>query len=112
MHGKRWTEYEDGVMVQLYESGGPEAVLAVLTDRTKKQISQHAWQMTPRLTYKPHLAGRRNGGRRVKADAECAPYPWPPISKLDRLGFSHWGYATKTDQPLRPMVRVELEEAA
>jgi hypothetical protein len=110
MHGKRWTEFEDGVMVQLYESGGPEAVLAVLTHRTKKQISQHAWQMTPRLTYKPHLAGRRNGGRRVKKDAECAPYPWPPIDRLTKLSQEVF-YITRTGQ-LRPMVRVELENAA
>jgi hypothetical protein len=110
MHGKRWTEFEDGVMVQLYESGGPEAVLAVLTHRTKKQISQHAWQMTPRLTYKPHLAGRRNGGRRVKADAECTPYPWPPLDAAT-LALQDFAYITRTGQ-LRPMVRVELEAAA
>jgi hypothetical protein len=109
MYGTKWTEYETRVMLQHYVTGGPAAVMALLPHRSAKQISQKAWQME--IQHKPHLAGRRNGGRRRKADTQCAPYPWPPLSNLDRLGMKLWGFAANTDQPLRPMVRVELEAA-
>jgi hypothetical protein len=108
MYGTKWTEYETGVMLQHYVTGGTAAVMALLPHRSAKQISQKAWQME--IQHKPHLAGRRNGGRRVKKDAECAPYPWPPIDRLTKLSQEVF-YITRTGQ-LRPMVRVELENVA
>lgn len=110
MSGVPWTEYEESVMSEDYQAGGWRKVQERLSSRSKKQICQKAFYMN--LTHKPHLGGRRNGGRHRKPDAECAPYPWPPLSDLDRLGMKLWGFAANTDSPLRPMVRVELEVAA
>jgi hypothetical protein len=108
MSGETWTEYETTVMVEDYEAGGWKKVQERLPHRSRKQIQQKAFYM--KLKHKPYMGGRRNGGRRVKTDAECAPYPWPPIDRLTKLSQEVF-YITHKGQ-LRPMVRVELEVAA
>jgi hypothetical protein len=115
MSGKKWSEHETGVMLQHYVTGGPAAVKALLPDREIKQITQKAWQMD--IQHKPHLAGRRNGGRRRKPDAECAPYKPSPAEQAKLLEslrlcgeLRDFAYITHKGQ-LRPMVRVELEAA-
>lgn len=110
MSGKKWTEHEESVITDNYPDGGWEAVHELLPHRPRTQIQGKASLMGVKLS--EHRGGTKKGGGKPKDDADCKPYPWPPLSDLDRLGMKLWGFAANTDQPLRPMVRVELEEAA
>ena len=110
MTGTVWTEQEKSVITDNYPNGAWEAVHALLPHRPRSQIQSKATLMGDELKEHRGGTGQKKGGAKPKDDAECKPYPWPPLSDLDRLGMKLWGFAANTDQPLRPMVRVELEE--
>lgn len=108
MSGAKWNDYEKSVITDKYPDGGWQAVQALLPHRPRSQIQSKASLMGVAL--KEHRGGTvKAGGAKPKDDADCKPYPWKPdpLNVLAR----HWGYITRTGQ-LRPMVRVELENAA
>jgi hypothetical protein len=108
MSGTKWTEQEESVITDNYPDGGWEAVQALLPHRPRSQIQGKASLLGVKL--KTHRGGNGGGGGKPKDDPDCAPYPWEPISELDRIGLYPWGYITRQGQ-LRPIVRVELEAA-
>lgn len=111
--GRDWTQEELDAVVDLYPEGGWDAVNARFPHRGRVAIQQRAALLGVKL-----LVRRKRGYYAAIADTSpkrkspSPGYPWPPLSDLDRLGMKLWGFAANTDQPLRPMVRVELEAAA
>jgi hypothetical protein len=108
MSGKKWSEHEESVVTDNYPDGGWEAVHELLPHRPRTQIQGKASLMGVKLS--EHRGGTKKGGGKPKDDAECKPYPWPPLDAAT-LALQHFAYITHKGQ-LRPMVRVELEEAA
>jgi hypothetical protein len=109
MSGAKWNDYEKSVITDNYPDGGWQAVQALLPHRPRSQIQSKASLMGVAL--KEHRGGTvKAGGAKPKDDADCKPYPWPPLDAAT-LALQDFAYITHKGQ-LRPMVRVELEDAA
>jgi hypothetical protein len=107
-----WPDEDLAVLREVYPRGGWKAVARRL-NKSKAAITQTAKRYGVRKVRKdgkPHCS-KWEIGRTEQRDRPYQ-YQWPPLSELDRLGMKLWGFAANTDQPLRPMVRVELEAAA
>lgn len=110
MTGTVWTEQEKSVITDNYPNGGWEAVHELLPHRPRSQIQSKASLMGVALKEHRGGTGQKNGGAKPKDDADCKPYPWPPLDAAT-LALQSFAYITRAGQ-LRPMVRVELEVAA
>jgi hypothetical protein len=103
-----WAATELDLLRQTYPVGGAKAAARVLPGRSLQTIAKRAQLMGIRrlsaagVPRKPRTSPRR---------AETFRLPHEPISELDRIGLYPWGYMASKGQ-LRPMVRVELENAA